>query len=84
MWIKLSLPNGKQAYTYTVALAAVCWAIWRTRNAVFFFLEKKRVKSPIEICMMRSFIAYWSGLPFTAAQYGISDGARCGCVESLI
>lgn len=46
---------------HTVGLAAVCWAIWRTRNSVCF--ENKRVKSPtVIVCLICSFLAYWVGL----------------------
>jgi hypothetical protein len=30
--IKINLPHGKQVYT--VGLAAICFALWRTRNSV--------------------------------------------------
>jgi hypothetical protein len=44
-----------------VGLAAVCWAVWKTRNAVCF--DDRRVKSPTEIiCMICSFLTYWAGL----------------------
>ena len=32
VWINWCLPKGN--HVYTVGLAAVCWAIWRTRNSV--------------------------------------------------
>lgn len=43
-----------------MGLAAVCWAIWRTRNAVCF--DKKRIKSPIEIMCDVLIFTYWSEL----------------------
>ena len=47
-----------------MGLAAVCWAIWRTRNSVCFY--EKKVKSPTEIvCLICSFIVYWAGLQKT-------------------
>ena len=46
---------------HAVGLAAVYWAIWRSRNSVCF--EDKRIKSPTEIvCMICSFLTYWAGL----------------------
>jgi hypothetical protein len=59
LWIQKSLPRAPNLHA--VGLAAVCWAIWRTRNAVCF--EGKRVKSPTEIiCLICSFLTYWTGL----------------------
>lgn len=58
-WLKIkwSLPNGKQVYD--VGLAAICWAIWKTRNAICF--EGKRTKSPTEIiCLICSLLTYWA------------------------
>jgi hypothetical protein len=42
-------------------LAAICWAIWKTRNGVCF--EEKSINNPIEILFMAcSFMRYWAGL----------------------
>jgi hypothetical protein len=58
-WIQKILPQSPSLYA--VGLAAVIWAIWRTRNAACF--DKKRVKSPTEIvCLICSFLTYWAGL----------------------
>ena len=44
-----------------LGLAAICWAIWRTRNAVIF--EKKFIKHPCEIiCSACAFMGFWAGL----------------------
>ena len=59
LWIHKILPQAPNLHA--VGLAAVIWAIWRPRNAVCF--DKKRVKSPIEIvCLICSFLTYWTGL----------------------
>jgi hypothetical protein len=56
-------------------LAALCWAIWRTKNAVF--LIKKSVKSPNEIIYLASsFIFYWSGLHKQGDKQDLEDGAQ--------
>jgi hypothetical protein len=55
LWVQGILPPAPNMHT--VGLAAVCWAIWHTRNSVCF--ENKRVKSPTEIvCLICSFLAY--------------------------
>jgi hypothetical protein len=44
-----------------VCLAAICWAMWKSRNAIYF--EKKIIRSPTEIiCLAASFMSYWAGL----------------------
>jgi hypothetical protein len=43
IWISNSLPQRKQVYV--MGLAAICWAIWGTRNSVSI----TRVKSSTEI-----------------------------------
>jgi hypothetical protein len=59
VWIKSCLPSGRQVYFE--GLAAVCWAIWRTRNSVCS--DGKRVKCPTEIiCLISSTFIYWAGL----------------------
>ena len=46
---------------FMLGLAAICWAIWRTRNAVIF--EKKFIKHPCEIiCSACAFMRFWAGL----------------------
>jgi hypothetical protein len=37
LWVRGALPRGKSVYM--LGLVAICWAIWKTRNAVCF--EKK-------------------------------------------
>ena len=72
-WIDKILPQG--AVMHTVGLAAVCWAIWRSRNAVCF--ENKRVKSPTEIvCMICSFLTYWAGLLTEEWKHQAAQGAE--------
>ena len=73
VWIKLCLPNGKPVYV--VGLAALCQAIWCTRNVVCF--EDKRIKSPTEIiCMMCSFFDYWAGLQKPDMERQMKQGAE--------
>ena len=59
VWVNKFLPQSPQMHA--VGLAAVYWAIWRSRNSVCF--EDKRINSPTEIvCMICSFLTYWAGL----------------------
>jgi hypothetical protein len=72
-WIEKILPQG--SVMHAVGLAAMCWAIWRSRNAVCF--ENKRVKSPTEIvCMMCSFLIYWAGLLTEEWKHQVIQGAE--------
>ena len=58
-WIKQSLARGD--HVFMLGLSAICWAIWRTRNAVIF--EKKFIKHPCEIiCSACAFMRFWAGL----------------------
>jgi hypothetical protein len=58
-WVQNILPQAPSMHT--VGLATVVWAIWRTRNNVCF--NKKKMRSPTEIvCLICSFLAYWTGL----------------------
>ena len=57
--IQWCLPGGR--HVYFVGLAAVCWAIWKTRNGVCF--DGKRVKTPTEaLCLISSMLMYWAKL----------------------
>ena len=44
-----------------VGLAAICWAIWRSRNSSCF--DGKKIRSPTEIvCLASSFLLFWAEL----------------------
>ena len=44
-----------------VGLAAIYWALWKTRNNICF--DKKMIRSPTEIiCSVSSFISFWAEL----------------------
>lgn len=69
-WIKLYMPNGKQAHG--LGLAAICWAIWKARSKAYF--EKKLIKHPAEIlCHACSFMNFWTGLIKTDFQAQVTD-----------
>jgi hypothetical protein len=58
-----------------VGLAAICWGLWQTRNAVYF--EKKKIRSPVEIiCLASSYLIYWAGLQKDEDKASIEMGAE--------
>jgi hypothetical protein len=53
------MPSGKKFHA--IGIAAVSWAIWKTRNRVCF--EGHVVTNPITIiCYACSLMSYWAGL----------------------
>ena len=52
-WCYVFLPDGARFYTF--GLAAVCWAIWNSRNQVTF--EHKQLKTPFNV--VYSHVAFW-------------------------
>ena len=57
-----------------IGLAAICWAIWTTRNNSCF--EKKSIRSPTEIvCSTSSFLKYWAGLQAGQNKEELEKGA---------
>ncbi|PNT66801.1 hypothetical protein BRADI_3g17056v3 [Brachypodium distachyon] len=73
IWVKRFLPGLKT--TFVEGLGAVCWAIWKTRNAVCF--EKKVVHHPTSVVfILCSFLRYWAELQKNPAlRQGMTDGA---------
>jgi hypothetical protein len=56
-----------------LGLAVICWAIWKTRNVVFF--EKKISRNPLEIlCSTCVFMRYWIGLYPKVTKEVINEG----------
>jgi hypothetical protein len=44
-----------------VGIAAICWAIWKTRNRACF--DEKILRNPAEIiCYACALMGYWAGL----------------------
>lgn len=41
-WVRIWLPRGTPVYSF--GLAAICWAIWKSRNRACF--DKKTVEAP--------------------------------------
>ena len=58
-WCERWFPFGKQFHPWGVA--AICWAIWKSRNKACF--EQKLINSPLEIiCHACALMIYWSRL----------------------
>jgi hypothetical protein len=73
LWVHRILPQAPTIYA--VGLTAVIWAIWRTNNDVCF--DKKRIKSPTEIvCLICSFLTYWTGLLKEDLRNQVIQGAE--------
>jgi hypothetical protein len=65
----------KNTNLHMVELAAICWAIWQSRNNICF--EKKKIRSPTEIiCMASSFLKYWVGLQKEEEKIILEEGAE--------
>jgi hypothetical protein len=53
----------------------MCWAIWKSRNTVYF--EKKPIKSPTEtMCLASSLIMCWESLHKEAEKLDLEAGAE--------
>lgn len=73
VWIRNILPQPPTMHL--VGLAAIIWGIWRPRNTICF--DKKRIKSPTKIvCLICSFLTYWSGLLKDDLKEQIVQGAE--------
>jgi len=71
-WASVLLPNRK--HFHIIGLAAICWALWTTRNDSCF--EKKAIRTPTEIvCSASSFIKYWAGLQTGRNKEELEAGA---------
>ena len=55
-----------------VGLAAICWAIWKTRNSICF--DKKMIRSTEIICLASSFISFWAELQAEEDKKVLEDG----------
>jgi hypothetical protein len=71
-WIAKILPVGSNLHI--VGIAALCWAIWKTRNIACF--EGKLISSPLGlICYMCAFLRYWAGLQNEKDKELLMEGA---------
>lgn len=52
VWCESWLPNGKQFHTF--GIAAIYWASWKTRNAIWF--------EGIIVCSLSSIVSFASAL----------------------
>jgi len=73
LWCEKWLPFGEKYHPWGVA--AICWAIWKSRNRAVFY--KKLIKSPLEIvCHACALMIYWSGLYAELDQDQLVEGAN--------
>lgn len=73
VWAAKYMPYHKKIFM--VGLAAICWALWRTRNSICF--EDKKCRSPTEIiCLASSFLSYWAGLQKPQGKLELMMGAE--------
>jgi hypothetical protein len=71
-WIAKILPLGSNLHI--VGIAALCWAIWKTRNNACF--EGKLISSSVGlICFMCAFLQYWAGLQDEKDKELLLEGA---------
>jgi hypothetical protein len=55
-------------------IAAICWAIWKTRNSSCF--ERKFLKNPADLIFLAtSFMKYWAGAHFDTEAAQLQHGA---------
>ena len=73
LWARRYIPAGKKLYM--VGLAAICWALWKARNAMCF--EDKKIRSPTEIiCMACPFLLFWTELQTGDSGKMLEEGAE--------
>jgi hypothetical protein len=71
LWIKQALPGGDKFYM--LGLAAICWALWKTCNDIYF--GKKPLKTPFNVFFHAcALLHYWVGLHIEKAQQLIKGG----------
>lgn len=86
LWMQRYMKGGEKFHM--IGLAAICWAIWRSRNNACF--EKRIIRSPTEvICLASTFISFWAELQHQggdratlkagaeALVYGAEPASRC-------
>ncbi|XBI75353.1 hypothetical protein VPH35_068732 [Triticum aestivum] len=72
-WCYIFLPDGAKFYTF--GLAAMCWAIWISRNQATF--EHKSLKSPFNVVYAAcGFLTYWAGLMAGEDRESMERGAK--------
>lgn len=79
VWVRRFLPGLKTIFVE--GLGAVCWAIWKTRNAVCF--ERKVVHHPTSVVFLL-FLRYWAELQKNQTlRQGMMDGAA-GLLQATV
>jgi hypothetical protein len=59
---------------YMVGIAAICWAIWNTRNKITF--DKYKMRTPCEVMFLSfALLMYWAGLQKEQGKEKLQFGA---------
>lgn len=73
LWCEAWFPFGKKYHPWGVA--AICWAIWKSRNRAWF--DKKIIKSLLEIlCHANALMVFWAGLYAEMDREQLIEGAN--------
>ena len=72
-WLNFWLPNG--ASVHMLGFAAICWAIWKSRNRACF--DNKILRNPAEIVIHAcALMAFWAGLYTPELQDQLAVGMK--------
>ena len=72
-WCYVYLADGEIFYTF--GLAAICWAIWNSRNQATF--EGKKLQTPFAaIYSACGFMSYWAGMMTGEDREAMERGAK--------
>ena len=72
-WLNFWLPNG--ASVHMLGFAAICWAIWKSRNRACF--DNKIIRNPAEIVIHAcALMAFWAGLYTPELQDQLAVGMK--------
>ncbi|KAF7016307.1 hypothetical protein CFC21_029951 [Triticum aestivum] len=79
-WCYTFLPDGEKFYTF--GLAALCWAMWNSRNRATF--EFKKLRSPFDVIYSAcGYITYWAGLMMGEEREAMERGAKMLRINAL-
>ncbi|KAF7102139.1 hypothetical protein CFC21_103323 [Triticum aestivum] len=79
-WCYTFLPDGEKFYTF--GLAALCWAMWNSRNRATF--EFKKLRSPFDVIYSAcGYITCWAGLMMGEDREAMERGAKMLRINAL-
>ena len=72
-WLNFWLPNG--ASVHVLGFAAICWAIWKSRNRACF--DNKIIRNPAQIVIHAcALMVFWAGLYTPELQDQLAVGVK--------